>query len=404
MRFYKKIIYVTALLMLMMSLFSFAAAADAGDAAGLIADSQGGLVCVSHRGDVQNYPAGSLEAIRGATEKGADAVSVPVTKTADGVFVLVEDISLGNVCNTDKASVSDITFEELEKCFLYDSFGELTVYKAVTLEKALAELGDEVYLILDISWEDRDGIYKLLEECDAFSRVSLRTDASAKKIAEWSDGRADVIGIYKSNIIWSSISHINKLSEAGMMMAEYRTKNYFNVCYDKWVGNNFSADGKARAVAACYDTELCGKRADSDDGWGELIDKGFTVIETNNIEALVSYSQRLEQSRSRLAQLVEKTKNTDFSAYSQLSRANITQSLESAEAVLSGRVKSLQATDGAYSALTVSLADKRVADGAEETKGALNITGGKLVAVLAVGAVFIASQIFVYKMHKKNKT
>ena len=399
-----KIISYILLLCILVSLAALPSSAAAEKARDIMADSLGRVVAVSHRGDTVLYPANSLEAIEAASDKGADAVSVAVNKTADGKFVLCEDVTLSNICETTAASLSGISLDALKQCRLYDCYGNPTDIYPVSLGEALESLGGSTYLILDIKYEDIEDVCSILDKYGAYSYVSLRCKVKTSEIKNLSSLDADVIGVYTGNIIWNSIGHIDKLSEAGMMMAEYRTKNYFNVCYGALVGDNFSDEGKARAVAAAYDPDLCGKRTDDTNGWNELIKNGFTVIETNNIASLSDYISTSETVRESLAVLTDKVKKTDFSAYSEVSRKNISTALEFAEEVLEGRAKSLAEYEKAYSSLAQSLNSKMIADGKEQAKGALNITAGKIIVVLLIGAAFIAVQIFIERLKKEKNT
>ena len=81
------------LALLCAALFCFAFAASAADE---------GLVAVAYRGDTSAYPPNSLKAIEAAFEEGADYVSVPVQKTADGAFVLLEDRALPIQCDAEE--------------------------------------------------------------------------------------------------------------------------------------------------------------------------------------------------------------------------------------------------------------------------------------------------------------
>ncbi len=403
MRKTKGLIYILLLCMLL-SIATFSSSATAEDTRTLIADSEERVIAISHRGETSLFPANSLEAIQKAAYNGADAVSVAVNKTADGKFVLCEDVTLSNICETTSSSLSEITLEELKKCRLYNNYGEPTEFYPVTLAEALESLDGGVYLILDIKYEDIDGICGILEEYNALSHVSLRCEVKSSQADKLSDCEADVISIYDGNIVWESINHIDRFSEAGMTMVEYRTKNYFNVCYGTIVGDNFSADGKARAVAAAYDPEFCGKRSDDTNGWNELIKNGFTVIETNNIEGLSYYINSSVSQRDSLSLLVGEVEEIDFSAYSDISRKNISDALSYANEVLDGRAKSLAEYEEAYSLLKYSVNNKMIADGKQETKGALNITAGKIIVVVLVGAAFIAVQIFIEKLKKEKAT
>ncbi len=400
MRIIKNILNITAVCFLMLCLSLCVMGADALKTRTLLKDETGRIVAVSHRGDTANYPANTLEAVMSASEKGADAVSVAVSVTKDSVPVLCEDISLGNVCDTDKPFIKDITAEEFLSERLYDSFGALTQITPVSLERALEEIGGEVYLILDITPESFDAVYEVIKKCDAFEVLSVRMKYSASEIAEISKENLDIIGIYTGNIIWNSTGHINKLSQAGMTAAEYRTKNYFNVCYGTVVGDNFSAEGKARASAAAYDAELCGKRSDSQQGWDSLVGDGFTVIETNNIKALSEYVEMCTAQEKSLAEIIKRAEKTDLSKSSNLSRDNINSAVKRGKALLEGRAKPLSDMQKAYSDIIYTLENRRISDGEEQTKGALNISAGKIAVFILTGAAILGAQVFVDKKKK----
>ena len=85
--------------MIVCSVFSSAAVSDSIDISKPVNIDAKNLICVSYRGDTSAFPKNSVEGVLSAKNKGADMVSVSVLKTKDGVFVLCEDESLGNVCN-----------------------------------------------------------------------------------------------------------------------------------------------------------------------------------------------------------------------------------------------------------------------------------------------------------------
>ena len=77
---------------------SLAFSAFARSAEADINDGKRDIITVSYRGDTENYPENSVEAILSAKEAGADMVSVGVQKTKD-VLILAEDENIGNFCN-----------------------------------------------------------------------------------------------------------------------------------------------------------------------------------------------------------------------------------------------------------------------------------------------------------------
>ena len=173
--------------------------------------------------------------------------------------------------------------------------------------------------------------------------------------------------------------------------------------YGSWVGDRFSAEGKARALAPAYDKELCGQREDNASGWNELIENGFSVIETNNIASLAEYAERADELNESLRKLTEKAENTDFSAYSDVSANNLQKALKRANEELQSNVSSVGELESANSQLLLAMNRLNLSDSTESQKGALNITAGKIVAAVLVGAAILAGQIYVHKMQQEKR-
>lgn len=363
-----------------------------------------GLISVSYRGDTENYPENSLEAILSAKEIGADMVSVGVQKTKD-LLILAEDENIGNFCNSKSESISASYWDQdLENCYLYDNSGKLTECKVACLYDALT-VAQDIILILDIDSEDKDDVYDVVQYYGATDRVFLRFEENSSDIVQWvnsKETKPNVIGIYNGNIIWNAISHIENLSEVSSIV-HYESKNYFNVMYGSFVADRFSAEGKARALAPAYDRELCGQREDNASGWNELIEKGFSAIETNNIKSLVEYVNRADALNLSLRKLTEKAEKTDLSVYSDVSADNLQKALRTAKAELERGVSSVGELESAKSQLLLAMNRLNLSDGKESQKGALNVTAGKVIAAVLVGAAILAGQIYVHKMQKEKR-
>ena len=364
------------------------------------------LLCISHRGDTEFYPENSLEGVKSALKKGADFVAVNIVKTADGVYFLCEDESLGNVCNAPYESLSQMNAAEAEKYKLYDVYGKETEYKLTSLERLLEKTDSEDGLILDVKPEYKDGVYSVLSKHGALDRVILRVKESSSELVEWAQSKEEkvyVIGVYGGNIIFSTISAVNSLTKAEMPAVQLESKNYFNVAYGEFFTNRYLTKDKVRAVAATYSPDLCGQRGDSSDGWNELIKKGYSVIETNNIEAFNEYRKETERLEKAIKELYEKSLAIESDKFSQVSLDNLRKAKAECEALLSGKAFSLDEAQKAYSDLLFALEDMKISTGEVDTRGALNITAGKIIATVLVGAVLLAGQIFVYKMRRNNK-
>ncbi len=336
--------------------------------------TQRGLLCISYRGDTAEYESNSKEAVLSAFSKGADFVSVNIRKASDSELVLCDE------------SVSEV--------------------KGTPLKEMLALLGEDDVLILDFSADLKDEVYALIESEKAFSSAILRINDSAKNIINWFSGKNEnlqVIGIYDSFVVFSAVNHVKRLSEKGMDFVQYQSKNYFNEMYGSLVSKELFSGGTAKAVAPAYNPDLCGQRSDSEDGWNDLIKRGFSVIETNNLNAFISYTEANEGARRELSELYNKAKAIDTDKYNTVSRENLMDAIETAE-VLSGKdFASSDELQSASSKLILSMENLAVKTGEDTQKGALNITAGKVIATVLVGMVILAAQIYTYKMQKGKK-
>ncbi len=363
------------------------------------------IMCISYRGDTSLYPENSLEGVLSAEEKGANGVSVGVQKTVDGIYVLTENKKLSAVSNAPYEAVSEITYEELQNYYIKDNTGTLTKYRMVSLSQTIALTGDDFIIIVDADWEERDGIYDLISHYGAFDRIIMRTDESASKVNEWvstKQEKVNVISVYKGNIIFSAISNFNKMSEGKAPFVQYQSKNYFGVVYGNFFCKRFYDEGVPKAIATMYDLDLSGQRTDSTEGWNEVIEAGYSVIETNNLVSLVSYTDRHEKSGKALGVLAEKASHISNDGYSQVQRENLSDALNYAVDTLDN-VSSLDEFENAHSSLLLAMNELSISQEDDTQKGQLNITAGKIIAALAVGSVILAAQIFVYKMQKEKK-
>lgn len=363
------------------------------------------IMCISYRGDTALYPENSLEGVLSAEEKGADGVSVGVEKTSDGIYVLTEKKKLSAVTDAPYESVGEITYGELQNYYLKDNTGSVTKYRMVSLSQTVSLTGEDFIIIVDADWDEMDGIYDLISHYGAFDRIIIRVKESASRVSEWLSGKSEgvkVISPYQGNIIFSAVSNFNKMKESGSPFVQYQTKNYFGVVYGSFFCKRFAGEGAPRAIATMYDPDLSGQRTDSQEGWNEVIEAGYSVIETNNLVSLVSYIDRHEKAGRALGVLAEKASLIAADSYSQVQQENLNDALfRSAEAL--DKVSSLDEYESAYSSLILAMNELSISREDDTQKGQLNVTAGKIIAAVTVGALILAAQIFVYKMQKERK-
>ncbi|MBQ3136380.1 MAG: hypothetical protein IJB74_02750 [Clostridia bacterium] len=364
------------------------------------------IMCISYKGDTALYPENSLEAVLSAEEKGADGVSVGVQKTSDGIYVLTEKSKkLSDVSDAPYEKVGEITYDELQNYSLKDNTGSVTKYRMVSLSQTISLTDESFFIIVDADWEEREGIYDLISHYGAFDRIIIRTDKPASEVNEWISSkreRVNVISVYQGNIIFSAVSNFNKMCEVNALFVQYQTKNYFGVVYGDFFCKRFADENAPKALAPMYDPDLSGQRTDSQEGWNEVVEAGYSVIETNNLVSLVSYIDRHEKSGKALSVLAEKASLIGTDSYSQVQRKNLNDALAYAVNVL-GKVSSPDEYERAYSSLILAMNELSLSREDDTQKGQLNITAGKIIAAIAVGAVLLSAQIFVYKMQEEKK-
>lgn len=337
-------------------------------------DSSSGILLISHRGDTALYQSNSKEAVLSAFEKGADFVSVNIKKAGSGELVL---------CSENESEITGTSLKEM-----------------------LSLLGENKVLILDFDISLKDEVYSFIESEDAFSSAVLRINDSADNIVSWLENKNEklqVIGVYDSFVVFSAVKHLKTLSENGMALVQYQSKNYFNEMFGSFVTGELLSENSAKAVAAMYDPDLCGQRSDSEDGWNDLIKKGFSVIETANLNSFLSYIKSVENSRLELSELYSKAEKIETEKYNTVSRENLLSATETAEILLKRDFASADELQSSFSGLLLAMENLALKTDEDTQKGALNITSGKIIAAVLVGAAILTAQAYTYKMQKGKK-
>ena len=372
---------------------------------GMLAAVDGALIAVSCRGDTDAAAPNSLRAIEAAFDAGADWVSVSVQRTQDGAFVLLEDAPLPLQCDTDLTSAADCNLAQLQTLHYRFANGTVSDEPVATLEQALALAVGKGGLILDNAWAFRDEINALIGARSVVQQVCLRTLESAKKALQWqqdSGALVSVLPVYKGNVVFNAIAHWNALSAAKQPLAQFQSKNYFNVFYQKFTDKHFGTSFATAALAPMYDTDLCGQRSDDAVGWDDLISRGFSAIETGNIRSLAAYIAQCGAEREALAALRWPGDYPELSDYSDASAACYLEAKTAAdEAFLNGRASLSQLQD-AESALRTAQRQLVPAGEKETQKGSFNLTGGKIAVIVIFGALLLGFDVFVYKKKKQT--
>lgn len=369
---------------------------------------KGDIICISHRGDWHSFPENSAEAVRAGAQYGAVSVDVRVTK--DGKAVLMADETTDRMVadetgKTVSKNVADMTLDELTSLYLRAENGgedkKVTECKVASLESAIQAAG-QTALILNLTCEDFDAVYKNVAELGATDKVVFRFNTdSMKDISETVKDTKDVtaFGNYQGNIIFLATSAVKKSLANGMNTVELGSTNGNGVLYDEYL-MSFIEERGIRAMVSMVGGRS-GKRPDSERGWDDLITLGYTVIETDYPEQLNEYLGRIESEKKQLSYFVDLYKSTDLQAYTTDTENAFTSALTNAQALIEN-AGSLSELQNARHALQLSFDNLTLGEKKAVTLK-FDFTVGRLVAVVLVGAAFVVSQILLFKRRDKTK-
>ncbi len=357
-----------------------------------LCDPQGGVLSVAHRGETTAHVPNTPEAVLAAADAGADFVSVEVTGTADNVFVLLTDAQKAAADGTQ-------TLSELQTVL----YGQSSATKVPVLSDVCAALMGRAGLIVDLEKEDLAALCKYLRDNGLVDLVLPRVAMPAEELLAFAEDNPDIrlLGVYRGNVVMNANAFVKKLSAAGLPLVQYQNKNYFCVSFQIFTTRRFSADGNGRALVNLTRPELCGLRDDSTAGWDDMISRGFSVVESGNIEGLCAYLTAREQSLVPLKEAMEKAEVFHPAGLSAQSAKALSAALAAGEEAAKPNA-ALCERQSALSALQNAMQSAVPAGENETRRGALQITTGKVLTVLFFAAIVFAVQIYMHQMQEKQ--
>lgn len=366
----------------------------------------GKILSVAHWGNWTEYPLGSYEAISSAYDLGADCVSVSLEMTKDFVFVVSKYDDLSHLHSSYNLKISDSQYVDIQNLGLPNNSGSITSTTICSLSDALevTKRYDKI-LIIDNAWEHRNELYTELVNNNALEYAMIRTDASKKEIEEFlslTDNKVNIIGAYHGNIIFNAKSYVSTLNSLGCKAVMLSTTNPFGVIFNQSMLSSYSVNNySTRAMIATYDPDLCGQRTDTSSTWNDLIDRGYSIIETNHIRDLTEYLEEIEKTKTELQTYMDTIDAMDLSLCSQKSASDLQEARATAYKELT-TLSSLETLSKAKHNITLAFETLSLDDGNYEKRGVLKITTGKIIAVTLVGAGILWAQIFFYKKSGKK--
>lgn len=389
----KTAIFILSLIFFTALSVSSVIAADASEIASDFSDGKKNIICIAHRGDWHSFPENSAEAINAAAEY--DAVSVDIRLTSDGKPVLMADekvdrMSVDGEGKSVSGKVSSFTLAQLKELYLRESNGGTDKKKTTCRIPELKEIY-ETAVMLNVQENDFKTVYDYVKALGKLDETIFRINAKPKKIIELTkdlDG-VNVTGNYQGNIIFLATSAVKKYFAANIYTIEMGSTNGNGVLYDNFLMKRFV--GSKRAMVSMVNGR-CGKRADNETGWDDLISRGYSVIETDFPAELTEYIRKTETAATDLEKNIDIYANTDLSPYTSETEKAFSSALSAAKKTLDGKSSFSELTD-ARSALQ-SAHDSLKVGAKKNVALKFRFTPGRIIAVVLCAAAFTGGTLF----------
>jgi len=394
----KTAIFILSLILFTALSVSSVIAADASDIASDFSDGKKNIICIAHRGDWHSFPENSAEAINAAAEY--DAVSVDVRLTADGKPVLMADekvdrMSVDGEGKSVSGKVSSFTLAQLKELYLRESNGgtdkKKTTCRIPELKEIYETAAGRTAVMLNVQENDFKTVYDYVEALGKLDETVFRINAKPQKIIELTKDLygVNVTGNYQGNIIFLATSAVKKYFAANIYTIEMGSTNGNGVLYDNFLMKRFV--GSKRAMVSMVNGR-CGKRADNETGWDDLISRGYSVIETDFPAELTEYIRKTETAATDLEKNIDIYANTDLSPYTSETEKAFSSALSAAKKTLDGRSSFSELTD-ARSALQ-SAHDSLKVGAKKNVALKFRFTPGRIIAVVLCAAAFTGGTLF----------
>lgn len=264
----------------------------------------GYIFVAAHRADWKYAPENSLQGLKNAIFFGADLIETDVRQTKDGHFIMMHDATVDRMTN-GTGTISEMTLDEIRKLRLRTNWGQSTQHPVATLEEFIAEARGRAYLYLDKAGIDLPGreegstvrdLLEVLRKHDALKEAVFVLDWPYEKARRIFGTALDSV-VY-CPVIEEKIPHLSEyvdeyIRQLHPVAFQFRMASLDSETYR--LLPHVLASGSRAFVAATWPLHTAGHDDEvsifrrPSEGWGWLIDQGFTVLETNFPKDLIQY-------------------------------------------------------------------------------------------------------------------
>lgn len=260
------------------------------------------VLVVAHRAAWKKAPENSRLAVLHAIDMKADIIEIDIRKTKDGKFVLMHDSSVNRTTN-GKGEVQGLMFEDIRKLRLKGPDGELTNEQVPTLSEILLLCKDKIMINLDKAGAYIKEILPILKTTGTTRQVILKGRLKPEEVSRLLGKNRDII--YMPIFSIKDTTNLKKENEElsvdqiypmgkNVRVGEFIFRQFDNPAVSDAVMQKFK-EKNVRAwvntLDVCHPSGYVDKTAlkNPDKVWGALIGKGFSVIQTDEPEALLDY-------------------------------------------------------------------------------------------------------------------
>jgi len=250
----------------------------------------------AHRGDWSFFPENSIPAYERCIYQKFDIIEIDVAKTKDGKLIIMHDATVDRTTN-GRGRVKDMTWAEIQKLRLRTPIGRLTDLPVPSLEEVFLLAKGKILLQID-KWPGiEQDILALAEQHGILHQLIFRSTREPKAVKK-------IFGDYLHKIQYipvisakgdTDIQKYETLLEEldfDVLGLAYTSEDYPIVKYM----DNIIQDGKriwvntlSAKFNAGYDDEA--SIYDPEQGYGHLINKGVSIMMTDNPVKLLDYLQ-----------------------------------------------------------------------------------------------------------------
>lgn len=264
------------------------------------------IFVVAHRantasdGDQANAPENSIRAIEEAIHHGVDVVEVDLKRTSDGHFVLMHDQDLDRT-TTGSGVVSENTLNQIRELNLVHN-GTVTDQHVPTLYETLDLIKGRIMINLDHVDPILEDVLTIIEEYDMFDYIVLKSRDTPTEILNRLDGFPVDEVLYMPVISASNHSDeelIDLIKDyrdtIGITAAELIFNPESATRMEEKLFRSIHSMGVRVWINTLWDGSLSGGLADEDIPkktevvWGTLLDRGVTIIQTDQAVYMRSY-------------------------------------------------------------------------------------------------------------------